>query len=719
MGEESRTGFSSIPTAMPRSGRRRLLLSLVVGVCGILLSWFFAWLLHTRERQVAEIEFRDHASGSVQAIEHTVVNRLGALRTLAAFYAGSNAVERDEFATFSEALLERYHEIEVVGWAPRVRAAERRSFEEAVERDGFPHYKIVEPDGDKRFVSAAARSEYCPVLFIEPFAENKSEMGLDLRSHAGYRAAMDRAATGRPAIWIKTAAGAEDELLLCVVMPATMRRAKAASPNGQQPQTGFIFGVFRLRPMVQGALTLYSDVGRMDVAIVAPQETHGERSFVMRFSPGRTPDAAAGPSTTSAVGMDYKRTIRIAGSDWSFNCRPAESFLAREQSGAPLAVLLGGLLLTGLLVGYLWLLTGRTARVEQMVAERTKALGESEERFRRLVDNAGDSFFLRDGDKILDVSKRACDSLGYSREELLGMTIADIDVRYDAEQRRCFYARLSEQDFPVTFEGVQRRKDGTTFPVEVRSTPLDVGGRRLYLSLVRDVTERKRAEEELQKEQQLLRAELDLHERDRKLVSYEIHDGLAQLLVGALYKFQAIEHVRQEDPAAAQTLFDEALRVLRQATVETRRLISGLRPPILEESGVIAALDYMISEQRQQGGPAIELVHPAEFPRLAAPLEGAIFRTVQECLTNACRHSQSEKVRVEVELADGRVNVEVRDWGVGFDPAQVEGSHFGLQGIRQRAQLLGGAATIESAPGQGTRIRVAFPSLAPIENGIA
>ena len=185
----------------------------------------------------------------------------------------------------------------------------------------------------------------------------------------------------------------------------------------------------------------------------------------------------------------------------------------------------------------------------------------------------------------------------------------------------------------------------------------------------RDVTERKRAEEALKDERWMLRTMLDMHERDRKLVAYEIHDGLAQQLAGAVYKFQSIEHLRDRDPDAAQELFDEALRLLRDAMAETRRLIGGLRPPVLDESGVVDAVDCLISEQRQRGGPEIEFVHVSECGRLATPLESAIFRIVQEGLTNACRYSQSEKVRISIERVEDRVHVEVRDWGIGFDPA--------------------------------------------------
>jgi signal transduction histidine kinase len=208
-------------------------------------------------------------------------------------------------------------------------------------------------------------------------------------------------------------------------------------------------------------------------------------------------------------------------------------------------------------------------------------------------------------------------------------------------------------------------------------------------------------------------------ERLRQLVAYEIHDGLAQQLTSALYKFQSVEQAYERDPGAAQKMFAEGVRLLREAMAECRRLISGLRPPVLDEAGIVAAINSLVAEQRQRGGPEIEFVHREEFERLAPPVEIAAFRIVQECLTNACRYSQSQKVRVELGRVNGRVRIEVQDWGIGFDPERIEGGHFGLEGIRQRARLLGGVATIQAAPKQGTHITVELPLLPRTENGTA
>jgi two-component system sensor histidine kinase DegS len=216
--------------------------------------------------------------------------------------------------------------------------------------------------------------------------------------------------------------------------------------------------------------------------------------------------------------------------------------------------------------------------------------------------------------------------------------------------------------------------------------------------------------EVVKKQQQLLRRLLVTYERERKLIAYEIHDGLAQQLTGALLMMQAYGELRTSRPEEAEKAFQSGLETLRRSSVETRRLISGLRPPQLDEGGVVGAIDCLIEEARgQPGGPSIEFRADVSFDRLSPPLENAIFRIIQECLTNACRYSQSDKILVKLGHHGQCVRLEVRDWGVGFSPRKTVYGHFGLHGIRERARLFGGRATIETGPHKGTRITVDLP----------
>ncbi|HEX4143290.1 MAG TPA: response regulator [Pirellulales bacterium] len=229
-----------------------------------------------------------------------------------------------------------------------------------------------------------------------------------------------------------------------------------------------------------------------------------------------------------------------------------------------------------------------------------------------------------------------------------------------------------------------------------------------FAGAVRDITESKRIEEALRREQQLLRQLLNVHERERQLFAYEIHDGLSQQVTGSLMHLEASAQATDPSSAWARQEFEHGVRLLREAVGEARRLLSGLRPPILDESGVVAAIEYLVNEVRQFVDE-VKFSHNVHFKRLAPPLESAIFRIVQEALNNARLHAHASRVLVSLVQNDGQLRLEIADDGIGFDPQRVGDEHFGLQGIRERARLLDGRATIDSARRRGTRITIEFP----------
>jgi PAS domain S-box-containing protein len=229
-----------------------------------------------------------------------------------------------------------------------------------------------------------------------------------------------------------------------------------------------------------------------------------------------------------------------------------------------------------------------------------------------------------------------------------------------------------------------------------------------------DITPRKRAEEELRAEQQLLRELLRQQELDRQLVAYEIHDGLVQYITGALMRLDALGARREKTLAEVEHEMTSALELLRTSIREARRLISGLRPPILDESGIASAIRYLIGEHSGAKAPQISLQTQLDAARFPPALESALFRICQEALTNAVKHSRAPQVRVALGLTNGQIQLSVTDDGVGFDPKVPSKQTFGLQGIRERARLMGGKATIESRPGEGAKVCVELP----LESGL-
>ena len=202
---------------------------------------------------------------------------------------------------------------------------------------------------------------------------------------------------------------------------------------------------------------------------------------------------------------------------------------------------------------------------------------------------------------------------------------------------------------------------------------------------------------------------VNYQERERQLVAYEIHDGLAQELTGAIFRFQAFRGTLDRDAEEAWKMFDVGVELLQKGVNEARSLITGLRPPVLDELGIVAAIEYLLCENEERGGPSVDFRHALRPDRLDPSLQVAIFRIVQESLTNARRHSQSSRVQLTLAECEETLLIDVRDWGIGFDPDRVKSNHFGVEGIRERVRLLGGRMTLNTKPGQGTHLEIELP----------
>jgi len=333
------------------------------------------------------------------------------------------------------------------------------------------------------------------------------------------------------------------------------------------------------------------------------------------------------------------------------------------------------------------------------------------EELRAIYDGMVDGLLIAEIEsrRFLRANAAICRMLGYSEEELLRLSVDAIHPAAELPGIIERFRAMGRDEVGSVSDIRCLRKDGSVFYADITKRKLLFRGRECMAGFFRDVSDRKAAEESLQKEQELLRHMLELLERDRELIAFEIHEGFAQELTGAQLLLESFEQLYPVAPEEARQAFAEGMRLVRDSIRQSRRLVSGLRPPVLGEFGVLAAIEHLIQENGEAGGPQVEYRAPDELPRLVGPVENALFRIVEESLTNARRHSRSDHVRLDVSLEDSWVRVAVCDFGVGFDPGAVDPDHFGLRGIRERARLLAGRAEIESAPGRGTRVSVELP----------
>jgi signal transduction histidine kinase len=202
-------------------------------------------------------------------------------------------------------------------------------------------------------------------------------------------------------------------------------------------------------------------------------------------------------------------------------------------------------------------------------------------------------------------------------------------------------------------------------------------------------------------------------EEERQRIARELHDGVGPALASLNLRLRTAGKLVQPNPAAAQEL--KELADLTQANIQDiRRLIYDLRPAVLDELGLVAALKEYVDRYQQEQGLSVALSAPEGKARLPAPLETTLFRVIQEALTNAARHAKAHRVEVKLDWDDARVALRIADDGQGFNLQEAAdrakgGQHLGLWSMRERVEQLGGQLQIDSQPGAGTTIQATIP----------
>lgn len=332
-----------------------------------------------------------------------------------------------------------------------------------------------------------------------------------------------------------------------------------------------------------------------------------------------------------------------------------------------------------------------------------EALRESEEKFRKIFDNSNDAIILIDleRDKILDVNPKACDMLGFSRQELLSLGISAIHPG-EMPELRAFAQSVLETGQGWTSELTCRTKTGAILQAEISASTVEIGGETRMISLVRDTTERKRTEETLLQQTKELAI---VEERNR--LAREIHDTLAQGLTAILWQLNAGERAVEAGGQEALEYLERVRNLAREGLREARRSVWDLRAGPLEGRTLAEALDQEIKSAATGAEVETSFVVSGEEKVLPPGVEAVLLRICQEALTNVHKYAKATQLSVTLTFDDSQVRLAVQDNGIGFDPEipatrGLNSSGFGLINMRERARLVGGELTVHSDMGQGT-----------------
>jgi len=320
--------------------------------------------------------------------------------------------------------------------------------------------------------------------------------------------------------------------------------------------------------------------------------------------------------------------------------------------------------------------------------------------------------FWRSDGTLIDANSAFLQPLGLRQEDILdeGINMLQLVVPEERELTARNLANLSPGRRYLPYEKHCLDREGNVIPLLVGSAHLE-GNEDIGVSFVMDLSEQRRMEKELFESRQQLR-DLASHaenamENERKRIAREIHDGLGSLLTAMKMDLSLLRMETQEPTKDFRRRLYSMQRILEDAVRVTRQVASELRPAVLN-LGLLAAVEWLADNFRQRSGIACSIEACGEIP-LADARATALFRIIQESLTNVARHAHASEVIINIAQEDGVLKLTIADNGCGFDPGAIGNQSFGLLGIRERLEALAGNLVIDSSPGRSTNLHITLP----------
>ncbi|MEY8689511.1 MAG: PAS domain S-box protein [Leptothrix sp. (in: b-proteobacteria)] len=347
-----------------------------------------------------------------------------------------------------------------------------------------------------------------------------------------------------------------------------------------------------------------------------------------------------------------------------------------------------------------------------------RALSEAHDRFERTIESVMDAIVAIDAQQNIVIFNRAAEHMfGLPAAAALGRPLANLLPErfrrvHVQHLQRFMAAQVRSRSTAEGRDIIGLRHDGTEFPIESTIAQTVIGGHPQLTAVLRDVTERRRAERRLHELNQQLRqlsaSLLDVRELERRRISRELHDELGQQLTGLKLDLSWLAGRIREGRAVPIDKIDAMRRLLDATITAVRRISSDLRPSMLDDLGFGDAVSWQANQFSQRSGVRVVLALDAVDLIKDDAVATALYRIVQESLTNVARHAQATRVDLSLRADAAAILLAIRDDGQGMDTG-ARRAGLGLVGIRERAMALGGTLEIRSDADKGTTIEVRIP----------
>ena len=313
---------------------------------------------------------------------------------------------------------------------------------------------------------------------------------------------------------------------------------------------------------------------------------------------------------------------------------------------------------------------------------------------------------------FLDVNDAAIEFYGYTKKEFLEMNIKDLRP----EEEIINLSDISTYKAGINNTGIwrHRKKDGTIVKVNIITHDIINEGRHAKLVLANDITEKMLAEEKLKKSHEDLRQLAthlqDIREDERTRIAREIHDELGQQLTGLKMDISWLSKKISNGSAEINQKMREALKLIDETVKTVRRIATQLRPSILDDLGLISAMEWQSEEFEKRFKIKTSFVSNSATVQVESEIATGLFRIYQESLTNVLRHSKATEVKATLNAHDGLLILHITDNGIGFNAIENESKKtLGLLGMKERTLIMGGTYEISSKPGNGTTVVISVP----------
>jgi PAS domain S-box-containing protein len=315
--------------------------------------------------------------------------------------------------------------------------------------------------------------------------------------------------------------------------------------------------------------------------------------------------------------------------------------------------------------------------------------------------------------RFIEVNDTFLRDHGFTREQVIGRTSPELGLWADPAHRRRLIAAVRRDGMVRDYEFAGQLRDGRVQTTSISAEVIQVGGEACLLAVATDITERKDAEEKARRSRAELRALaarlLLVREEERTRIAREIHDELGQALTGLKLDLAWLQP-RIDDRGELSEWVRSIVQRVDSTMDSVRRIATDLRPSILDHLGLVAAIEWQAQEFERRTGVTASVRTNAPDVAVDEVRATAVFRMLQETLTNVARHARASRVDIELTVGNLDLALDVRDNGRGITPAEIAGGRsLGLVGLRERAIACGGLVSIRGTPGQGTHVAVRVP----------